>query len=124
LKFHLDTRIGLNAVTGYGPGYVMVNNVRREGNLVVMPDAILDDWTKGGFDTLSADDFAALAGRGLEIVLLGTGARIQFPRPELLRSLIDDRVGVEVMDTAAACRTYNILMGEGRKVAAALIVAG
>jgi uncharacterized protein len=123
LKFHLDPRSSLNAFTAYGPGYVMVNNARYQGNLVVLPEAILEAWTAGGFDTLAADDFAALAGRGLEIVLLGTGARIRFPRPELLRPLIDDRVGVEVMDTPAACRTYNILMAEGRKVAAALILA-
>jgi uncharacterized protein len=122
LKFHLDPRTGLNAFTGYGPGYVAVNNVRHERNLVVLPEAILDDWTKAGFDSLAAGDFAALAGRGLEIILLGTGTRIRFPRPELLRPLIEDGLGVEVMDTAAACRTYNILMGEGRKVAAALIL--
>jgi uncharacterized protein len=122
LKFHLDPRTGLNAFNGYGPGYVTVNNVRHERNLVVLPEAILEEWTPGGFEQLSAENFAALAGRGLEIVLLGTGSRIRFPRPELLRALIDDRVGVEVMDTAAACRTYNILMGEGRKVAAALLL--
>jgi uncharacterized protein len=101
----------------------MVNNIRHERNLVVLPGELLEGWTAGNFDALAAADFAALAGRGLEIVLLGTGPRILFPRPELLRPLIEDRVGVEAMDTAAACRTYNILMGEGRKVAAALILA-
>jgi uncharacterized protein len=124
LKFHLDQRTGLNAFTGYGSGYVMVNNARHEHNLAVLPEAILDNWTAAGFDELAAEDFTQLAGRGLEIVLLGTGARIRFPRPELLRPLIDAGIGIEVMDTPAACRTYNILMGEGRKVAAALIVAG
>ena len=122
MKFHLDPRTGLNAFTGYGPGYVMVNNVRHERNLAVLPETILEDWTAGGFDSLAAADFAMLAGRGLEIVLLGTGSRIRWPNPELLRPLIEDKLGVEVMDTAAACRTYNILMGEGRKVAAALLL--
>jgi uncharacterized protein len=124
LKFHLDQRTGLNSFTGYGSGYVMVNNTRHEHNLAVLPEAVLDHWTAAGFDELAADDFAQFTGRGLEIVLLGTGARIRFPRPELLRPLIDAGIGVEVMDTPAACRTYNILMGEGRKVAAALILAG
>ncbi len=122
MKFHLDPRTSLNAFNGYGPGYVTVNNVRHERNLVVLPEAILEEWTPGGFNQLAAENFATLAGRGLEIVLLGTGSRIRFPRPELLRALIDDKLGVEVMDTAAACRTYNILMGEGRKVAAALLL--
>lgn len=122
MKFHLEQRTGLNTFTGYGNGYVTVNNTRHEHNLAVLPETILDHWTAGGFDSLSAADFAALAGLGLEIVLLGTGARIRFPRPELLHPLIEAGIGVEVMDTPAACRTYNILMGEGRKVAAALIV--
>ena len=122
MKFHLDQRTGLNTFTGYGGGYVLVNNARYERNLAVLPEAILDNWTTAGFDALAAGDFAEFTGRGLEIVLLGTGARIRFPRPELLRPLIEAGIGVEVMDTPAACRTYNILMGEGRKVAAALIL--
>jgi uncharacterized protein len=123
LKFHLEQGTGLNTFTGYGNGYVVVNNNRHERNLAVLPESLLDDWTAGGFDGLAADDFTAFTGLGLEIVLLGTGSRIRFPRPELLRPLIEARIGVEVMDTPAACRTYNILMSEGRKVAAALILA-
>ena len=122
MKFHLDQRPGLNTFTGYGAGYVLVNQTRHEHNLVVLPEMILDDWTKGGFDSLAAADFAPLLAQGLEIVLLGTGSSIRFPRPELLRTLIEARVGVEIMNTPAACRTYNILMGEGRKVAAALLL--
>jgi uncharacterized protein len=122
LKFHLDQRTGLNTFTGYGGGYVMINDARHEHNLAVLPEAIIDNWTAAGFDNLAENDFAQLAVHGLEILLLGTGARIRFPRPELLRPLIEAGIGVEVMDTRAACRTYNILMGEGRKVAAALIL--
>jgi uncharacterized protein len=122
LKFHLDTPTGRNAFNGYGAGYVLVNNARFERNIVVLPESILEAWTVSGFESLQAADFTPLAALGLEILLLGTGDRIRFPRPELLRPLIDARVGVEVMDTPAACRTYNILMGEGRKVAAAVIV--
>jgi uncharacterized protein len=122
LKFHLEQRTGLNTFTSYGSGYVMVNNVRHEHNLAVLPESMLDNWTAGGFDSLSAADFTAFTNLGLEIVLLGTGTRIRFPRPEILRPLIEAGIGVEVMDTPAACRTYNILMSEGRKIAAALIL--
>jgi uncharacterized protein len=122
LKFHLEQRTGLNTFTSYGSGYVMVNNVRHARNLAVLPESILENWTAAGFDNLSAADFAAFTGLGLEIVLLGTGTRIRFPRPEILRPLIDAHIGIEVMDTPAACRTYNILMSEGRKIAAALIL--
>jgi uncharacterized protein len=122
LKFQLEQRSGLNTFTGHGKGYVAVNNNRHEHNLAVLPETILDNWTRGGFESLAAADFEVFTGLGLEIVLLGTGERIRFPRPEILRPLIDAGIGVEVMDTAAACRTYNILMGEGRKVAAALIL--
>ena len=123
MKFHLEQRTGLNTFTGYGKGYVAVNNNRHERNLAVLPETLVDNWTAGGFDSLAAADFAAFAELGLEIVLLGTGSRIRFPRPELLRPLIEAGIGVEVMDTPAACRTYNILMSEGRKVAAALILS-
>lgn len=122
MKFHLDQRTGLNTFTGYGSGYVMINNVRHENNLAVLPEAIIENWTAAGFDRLAGGDFAQLLGHGPEIVLLGTGTRIKFPKPELLRALIDAGIGVEIMDTPAACRTYNILMGEGRKVLAALIL--
>ena len=74
------------------------------------------------FDALAEADMAAIAALECPIVLLGTGLRQRFPSPALLRPLIERRIGVEVMDSHAACRTYNILMAEGRDVAAALIV--
>ena len=75
-----------------------------------------------GFDALAEADFAALLAHKPEVVLLGTGATLRFPHPRLLAPLTDARVGVEVMDTPAACRTFNILSGEGRRAIAALIV--
>jgi uncharacterized protein len=122
LKLHLANQTGLNAFTGYGPGYVAVNDARHERSLVVLPDRLITDWPATGFDTLVAAHFEPLAGLGLEVVLLGTGARIRFPRPEITRPLVDAGVGVEVMDVPAACRTYNILMAEDRKVCAALLL--
>ena len=121
LKLHLDNIYGVNLFTGYGEGYVMVNRQRHERNLVVLRDRLVTDWRPAGFDELESGDFALLAELAPEIVLLGTGAHLRFPRPELTRALMEARIGLEVMDTGAACRTYNILAAEERKVAAALL---
>ena len=121
MKLHLSKLSGINLFTGYGEGYVMVNRQRYAQNLVVLGDRIVTDWQPGGFDHLTAEDFSRLAGLKAEIVLLGTGARLRFPRPELTRALYAARIGLEVMDLQAACRTYNILAAEERKVAAALL---
>ena len=121
LKLHLSNLSGSNAFTGYGEGYVMVNRQRYARSLLVLPDRIVPDWQPAGFDQLTAADFEQLTGLAPEIVLLGTGARLRFPRPELTRALVDARIGLEVMDLQAACRTYNILAAEERKVVAALL---
>ncbi len=99
----------------------MVNGERQEGGLIVLPDEIVVDWANL-FEELTVVHFTALAIRAPEIVLLGSGARLRFPSPKLYAGLIKARIGVEVMDTAAACRTYNILAAEGRRVAAALLL--
>jgi uncharacterized protein len=122
VKLQLAENTGQNAFTGYGPGYVAINEQRYEQSLVVLPDRLITDWPATGFDSLVAAHLEPLAELGLQIVLLGTGPRIRFPRPELLRPLIEARIGVEVMDVPAACRTYNILLAEDRKVGAALLL--
>ena len=121
LKLHLSSDSVINLFTGYGEGYVMVNKQRHEQSLVVLRDRVLTDWPPAGFDDLDAGDFALLAELAPEIVLLGTGERLRFPRPELTRALMEARIGLEVMDIQAACRTYNFLAAEERKVAAALL---
>ena len=108
--------------TGYGQGYVMVNGKRFEKSVVVLPERIVDDWPAENFAGLKAEHLAALAGLDREIILLGTGAKLRFPRPEIVAPLARAGIGVEVMDLQAACRTYNILLSEGRKVAAALLI--
>jgi len=122
VKLHLAQSENTNVITGYGEGYVNVNRERYERSLVVMPDQLLTGWSGTSFETLAAQDFDALAGLGREVILLGTGSRLRFPRPELMRTLIQAGIGVEVMDVPAACRTYNILVAEERKVAAALLL--
>jgi uncharacterized protein len=122
LKLHLDPETAKNAITGYGDGYVMVNRQRFERSLVVLPDRILLDWPPNRFDDLAPEHLAELAGLDREIILLGTGAQLRFPRPEIIQPLMRSGVGVEVMDMQAACRTYNILLAEDRRVAAALLI--
>ncbi|WP_301100832.1 Mth938-like domain-containing protein [Propionivibrio sp.] len=121
MKLKLTKTEGQNAFTAYGEGYVSVNAVRHSSNLIALPDRLITDWTQACFETLRVADFEMLAALDTEIVLLGTGNLLRFPRPELLRPLIKAQKGLEVMDIQAACRTYNVLIGEGRKVAAALI---
>jgi len=111
---------GGNTFTGYGDDYVAVNGARRETSCIVLPERILD-WTVASFEQLRAEDFTVLETLGVDIVLLGTGARQRFPHPRLTANLAKAGIGVEVMDLQAACRTYNILVAEERKVAAALL---
>ena len=122
VKFHLQTS-SANIVTGMGPGWVRVGATEYRGNIVLLPDAVVEGWAPGGIDALVEADYAALLSYTPEMVLLGTGARQRFPHPRLLQALSAAHVGVEVMDTRAACRTFNILVAEDRRVAAALIVA-
>jgi uncharacterized protein len=122
VKLHLSHATGTNTFTAYGTGYVSVNGQRFERSLIVLPDRILADWAPESFDALAPAHLDALVGAAPEVVLLGTGARQQFPDVQVLRILHQQRIGVEVMDTSAACRTYNVLVTEGRNVAAALIV--
>ena len=122
MKLHSSLPSGVNTITGYGEGYVMVNGERRSANLVVLPDRV-EAWAVKGFDQLSAQDFAFLKNLNAEIVLLGTGSRQRFPHPRISAELARAGIGLEVMDLQAACRTYNILVAEERKVAAALLFA-
>ena len=121
MKFHLSTTKG-NVVTGLGPGWVRVGATEYRENIVLTPEAVVPGFAPSGFEGLAENEFAALLASTPELVLFGTGATLRFPRPELTRALIDAHVGLEVMDTPAACRTYNILAAEGRSVVAALLI--
>jgi uncharacterized protein len=116
VKLHASGPSRYNTITGYGEDYVLVNGQRHEASLVVLAEKIIP-WGPAGFDTLSAENFGFLKDLGAEIVLLGTGPKQRFPHPRLTSGLS----GLEVMDLKAACRTFNILVAEERKVAAALL---
>lgn len=121
MKLHADSPTALNTVTAYGPGFVEVNSLRHQRPLLVMPDRPVEAWNVTSFDSLTTDDFVRLRELAPELVVLGTGARQRFAHPRLTRPLLESRIGCEAMTSPAACRTYNILMGEGRKVLAAIL---
>lgn len=110
------------AITGYGPGWVAVAGQRLHHSLVLHSDGQRRAWAPRRFEDFSEADFAPLAQARPELVVFGSGERLRFPRPAWVRALIDANIGIETMDTPAACRTYNILAGEGRRVVAALLV--
>ena len=121
MKFHLSTPNG-NVVTAQGKGWVRVGTVEQHASFVLTAEAVVAGFAPGGFEALTDADFAALLAHEPEIVILGTGATLRFPHPRLTRALAEAGVGLEVMDTPAACRTFNILAAEGRKVVAALLL--
>jgi uncharacterized protein len=122
MRFTLDSDLNSFSITSYGPDWVRVNQQEFRRSLIVTPERLVSDWPPQSFGDLVEAHFETIAGLKPEIVLLGTGNRQRFPRPALIRPLVERGVGVEVMDTAAACRTYNIIMLEGRRVAAALLL--
>lgn len=124
MKLHLTQAGNKNLITGYGPDWIEIAHLRYSQSLLVLPDQIIPNWEVHHPDLLTEKHFETIATLKPEIVLLGTGAKLQFPHPRLWRLLTDSRIGMECMDTGAACRTYNILMAEGRYVAAAVIIQG
>jgi uncharacterized protein len=119
MKLQLEEAAGRCIFTSAGRGYVAVNHTRHECPLLVMGNE-LQPWTATAFDTLTSEHFSELLAWQAEIVLLGTGAALRFPAGALTAPLAAAGVGLEVMDTRAACRTFNVLAAEGRRVLAAV----
>jgi uncharacterized protein len=113
---------GQHVVTGYSPDHVAVNGVRYTASLILRPDALLPAWPVTDAAQLRPEDLRWVRERPPEILLLGTGPRQVFPARAVWRELRMEPWGIEIMDTAAACRTFNLIVAEGRTVAAALIV--
>ncbi len=124
MKIHLDTGDGRHfMIRAYEPGSLIVGENRYERSLILTPDRIIDDWRPQYLNQVDSAALQQLADLYPEVVLLGTGREQGFPSPDCLSALTDRGIGVECMDTGAACRTYNLLMGEGRKVVAGLLLA-
>ena len=121
MKFQPDRAEGVNVITRHEPGRVWVGSVGFEGGVVVPWTGTPVVWQARGIEDLGEEYFSALLDMKPALVIFGSGAKIRFPRPEWLRGLVAARVGIETMDTAAACRTYNVLASERRSVVAALL---
>ena len=121
MKLHNTSTQHYQTVTAYDDNGVEINAVRFSYSLLVLPEIAPAAWAPRSFDELKTEDFAQIAALSPDVVILGTGNRQRFVHPRLTSALTERRIGVECMDSRAACRTYNILMAEGRKVVLALI---
>lgn len=122
MKLQPDRQPSLNTVSAYGSNYIEINAQRYDQSIILGPEGPVLEWSCSRFEDLKIEDFELIAGQKPAVVIFGSGQKIRFPRPELLKPLIQAKIGVETMDLQAACRTYNILMAEGRNVIAALLI--
>lgn len=114
--------ISVQSIRGYGPGWIGVGSEKITRSVVLGSRGERSSWDCDRFEDLGATHFAQLAALDAELVIFGSGDRIRFPQAAWIKPLIDKQIGIETMDTQAACRTYNILAGEGRKVVVALLL--
>jgi uncharacterized protein len=122
VKFQPDSLEGVNTISRHDAAVVWVGSRPYSGNVIVPWSGPVQAWSAADFNALTQAHFDELLQLKPELVIFGTGARLRFPAPALLRGLINERIGVESMDTAAACRTYNVLVSERRAVIAALLL--
>jgi uncharacterized protein len=122
MKLHPDAQSSLNTVTAYGDTFIDINAQRFESSVLVQPEGRVETLAVKAFPEMDGAFFAKLAELQPELVILGTGLKQHFPHPKLTHTLIEQRIGLESMSTAAAVRTYNILMAEGRKVLGAFLI--
>jgi uncharacterized protein len=122
VKFQPDSLEGANTITRHDGAQLWVGNQPHSGNVIVPWAGPVQPWEPADFGALTQAHFDELLQLKPELVIFGSGARLRFAPPALLRNLIARRIGVESMDTAAACRTYNVLVSERRSVVAALLL--
>jgi len=122
MKLHLASSGSLNTVTAHGPGFIDINGVRHTQSVIVFPEGNVLPWVLTSAAAPDIGDFAAIVNFKPEILVLGTGVKQRFLQPRVLVAISNQRIGVETMDTPAACRTFNILVAEGRKVAGAFLL--
>jgi uncharacterized protein len=124
MKFQPDTLDGVNVITRQEPGRIWLGPELHMRSVLVPWVGAVQPWPALAVQDLTEGHFRAILALKPEVVIFGSGARIQFVAPGLMRALIDQRIGVETMDTPAACRTYNVLVSEHRAVVAALLLQG
>ncbi len=121
MKLSLDDNTAEFLVHEYTNEYIRIKNTQHTHSIVISYNA-LQDWTPRSIDQLTEEHLIEILDHQPEMILLGTGKTIQFPHPKILQPAYKRHVGVEIMDTAAACRTFNMLASDGRKVVAGLII--
>jgi len=121
MKLQEHQAASLHTITGYGDTWIAVNAQTTEGSLLVMPEGLLQAWRPRQWVEITPDDLLPLIAARPDLVIVGTGAQQRFLNAGLASLVSSQRIGLECMATPAACRTYNILMAEGRKVLAALL---
>lgn len=125
MKFHAEHPES-TSIIGHGSGWIQLPQNRVESSVILSSEGLLQEWPCANFEALTAEDFQHIAqlakDQDAQVVLFGSGARNRFPPVQWLRPFVQAQLGLETMDTAAACRTYNVLTGEGRKVLAALVL--
>lgn len=117
-----DPNIGLYYIHAYEPGKIKVNEEILTHSIIISSEQPINNWAPQQMSELTAEHLAAILALKPEVVLLGSGTHISFPPKELLLPFYAQQIGVEVMDTGAACRTYNVLISEGRRVVAGLLI--
>ena len=122
MKISLDQPTTINVVRGYGPGVIRIGERSFDRSVIVTPGTLIEDWRPPGIAQLQAEDLEPLLRLRPEVLLIGSGLSQVFPGSATMAALYAAGIGFEIMDTGAACRTYNVLAAEGRNVAAALIV--
>lgn len=124
MKLHAERDDSIQLITALGPGWIAVNKVEHRQSLIIGADGLLERWGDvSDYESLTPAHFEILKNHAPEFVIFGSGTQLRFPPPPWIAPLVRAGIAVETMDTAAACRTYNVLALEGRKMLAALIVA-
>jgi uncharacterized protein len=121
MKFSEDSDKKYYRILQYDKGFIDVNGKRISNSLIISPDRI-KDWEPTLFSDMMQVHIYEISKLKPEVIILGTGAKQIFPPREILKALVETRVGFEIMSTSAACRTYNIIAGEGRNVVAGLMM--
>jgi uncharacterized protein len=124
MKFTLDSRSDLNLIRGYAAGEVRIGELVQHAPCLVSTDQLILDWRARDVASLAPEDLEPIFALQPDVVLLGTGVRQAFPASAIKQAFAARRIGLEVMDLGAACRTYNILVQEERRVVAALFPSG
>ena len=122
MKFAEDHNTSKYKITGYDSDGVEINGLRHKQAFILSPMVLIADWQPQNLDALKTEHFEAFYKMKPEVIILGTGSKQVFPKHEILKYLVQNRIGYEIMDTQAACRTFNIIMAEGRNVVAGMFI--